>query len=102
MTYKMISIDPITLEIKDVVNPISLSLHFQFPQGDFWTSKVSELASISSNQPMTKFPLPEMSSAIKGLFPFSSDENKRKEAFVQTFVKFVEVSKQSEDGYCVK
>ena len=98
MTFIIKSIEPITSEIKDVVNPVSLPLHFQFPVGDFWTSKASDLASTSDNQPMTKLPLPEMTSAIRGLFPFSSDKSKRREVFVETFVKFVEVSKQSPES----
>merc|ERR1719430_952461 len=98
MTYIMKSIDQITSEIRDVVDQISLPLHYQFPQGDFWTSKVSELGSISGNQPMPKSPMPEMNSSIKGLFPYYSDENNIREAFVDIFVKFFEVSKQSPES----
>jgi len=89
MTYTVKSIGPFTSKIKDIVNPISLPLHFQFPFSNIWTSKVSELGS------KAKLNLPDMTSTRNGFLPYPSDG---KEVFVETFLKFVELAKKSPES----
>merc|ERR1719312_2127547 len=89
MTYTVKSIGPFTSKIKDIVNPISLPLHFQFPFSNIWTSKVSELGS------KAKLNLPDMISTRNGFLPYPSDG---KAVFVETFLKFVELAKKSPES----
>eukprot|EP00092_Neocalanus_flemingeri_P009183 GFUD01009884.1.p1 GENE.GFUD01009884.1~~GFUD01009884.1.p1 ORF type:complete len:1721 (+),score=446.76 GFUD01009884.1:69-5231(+) len=104
MTAVLKSIDPKATDIKDVTNPkLSHHLVYEFPSEDYWTSVTSGKPKDVQSQwhdanMIPQLPMLEMTSAHKSLYPNSLDAEKSKQLFVDTFVKFVDVSKQSPES----
>merc|ERR1719318_356796 len=85
------SMEPATAQMKDVINPKSLDIQYEFPVGDYWTSAASDITKGSS--------MPDMTSVSSlSLFPVPFDKENNKQVFVDTFTEFVELSKQSPES----
>merc|ERR1719318_1123459 len=85
------SMEPVTAQMKDVINPKSIDMLYEFPVGDYWTSTASDTTQGSS--------MPDMTSVSSlSLFPAPFDKENSKQVFVDTFTEFFELSKQSPES----
>ena len=97
-TFILKSVELLTTEIKDVKKPKSLPLYFEFPTGDYWTSTTSGMTFYSRDNMMPTLPMPDMTSTSTSLYPAPLDKTKTKQVFIETFVTFVKISKQSPES----
>ena len=95
MTIELIKVESKT-EMSELSSPKSIKdLSFSYPKGDFFTS---EQSASSEDQKDQHLPQPDLTSAPVNPYPRIGSESEAKDKFVDTFVRMVEVSKQSPES----